>query len=124
MYGFLVFLHILVSVGLIAMILMQSSKGGGLSNVFGGGGGGVGSVFGGRGTATFLHKFTTGLAISFMLLCLVLGRISLGNTERAATVEASAVQQARENSVIPVHSQPVSIPAAETSAPVESAEEN
>ena len=117
MYGFLVFLHILVSVGLIAMVLMQSSKGGGLSNVFGGGGG-VGSVFGGRGTATFLHKFTNGLAIAFMILCLILGRISLGNSERGNAVEASAVQRARENSVIPVHT-PVTMPAAGTSVPVE-----
>ena len=59
-----------------------------------------------------------------MLLSLVLGRVSVGNTDRGAAVETSAVQQARENSVIPVHSQPVAIPSAETTAPVESEENN
>jgi len=60
-------LHVLICILLMIVILMQSSKGGGLAGTFGGSGGGMGSLFGTRGTATFLTKVTTVLAILFML---------------------------------------------------------
>ena len=37
MYGFMVFLHVVVSVLLVTVILMQASRGGGLSGTFGAG---------------------------------------------------------------------------------------
>jgi len=109
MYTFLLILHVIGCVGLIISILMQSSKGGGLSGVFGGGGGGMGSVFGGRGVASFLSKLTTILAIAFFVICLILGKItgpSSGNTEQ------SAIQKARVSRSIPVHA-----PKTQTSQP-------
>jgi len=66
MIGLVVFIHVIISLLLMTVILMQSSKGGGLAGAFGGGGG-VGSMFGGRGVATFLSKVTTVLAVLFML---------------------------------------------------------
>jgi hypothetical protein len=39
MYGFLIVLHVLISIALILVVLMQSGKGGGMSAAFGGGGG-------------------------------------------------------------------------------------
>jgi len=48
------------------VVLLQSSKGGGLAGAFGGTGG-MGAIFGGRGAATFLAKATTVLAVLFML---------------------------------------------------------
>jgi len=64
-----VFLHIVICIMLVLVILMQASKGGGLSGAFGGSGG-MGAIFGGRGAATFLSKVTTLLAILFMLSCI------------------------------------------------------
>jgi len=64
--AFFLVIHVLVCIGLILIILMQSSKGGGLAGAFGGGGA-MGSVFGGRGAATFLSKTTIALAVIFML---------------------------------------------------------
>jgi preprotein translocase subunit SecG len=70
MYTFLILLHVLISLALIMVVLLQSGKGTGLAGAFGGGGGAMGAVFGGRGAATFLSKLTTILAIAFFVSCL------------------------------------------------------
>jgi preprotein translocase subunit SecG len=97
-----VIFHIIVCIGLVMVVLLQSSKGGGLSgSAFGGGGGGVGgAVFGGRGAGSFLSKATTYLAVLFMVNCVSLAFISSGNkidigtgdaiTESAVTRQAQA----------------------------------
>lgn len=126
-YTILLLIHILICIGLALSILLQSSKGGGLAGVFGGGGGGgaMGSVFGGRGVASFLSKLTTGLAIAFFIVCLILGKITSGEA-RGPGVKQSAVQKARSSSVIPIHSpgtQAVT-PAASTPAPETQATES
>ena len=57
------------------IILLQDSKGEGLSSsAFGGAGGSMQSVLGGQGAATFLSKVTTWLAIGFMVMALFLMR--------------------------------------------------
>jgi len=55
MIALLMFLFVIVCFGLILVILLQSSKGGGLAGAFGGGGA-AGAVFGGRGAGNFLTK--------------------------------------------------------------------
>jgi len=86
MYSFLIIIHVLTCIILTIVILLQSSKGGGLAGVFGGGGGGMGAVFGGRGAASFLSKLTTILAILFMVISLVLGMITRGGTSSGSIV--------------------------------------
>jgi len=68
--AFLLLLHILVSLFLIVVVLLQSGKSADLAGAFGG----VGSqsTFGPRGTASLLSKITTTLAIFFMLTSLLL----------------------------------------------------
>jgi len=69
MYAFLILIHVLVCIGLILGILLQSGSGGGLAGAFGGGG--ISSaVFGGRGAAPFLVKLSTILAVVFALSCI------------------------------------------------------
>jgi len=63
-------LHFVIAVLLIVAVLLQSGKGGGLAA--GLGGSGATNLLGNRGTATFLSKATTTLAISFMVSCIVL----------------------------------------------------
>ncbi len=65
MLAALTFLHIVVCVLLIAVVLLQKSKGDGLSGAFGGGGA-LTASFGNRGAATLLSKATTVLAVLFM----------------------------------------------------------
>jgi len=74
MYTFLLVIHVIVSLFLIFIILLQSGKGEGLADVFGGGSS-QSTIFGTR-TATFLSKATTASAIIFMVTCLSLALIS------------------------------------------------
>ncbi len=78
LYGFLIFLHVLVSAGLIVAVLLQSSKGGGLAGTFGGSGT-TGGVFGGRGAAPFMVKATTVFAVLFMVTSLALNYVRPNN---------------------------------------------
>lgn len=90
LYGLLVAFHILVSVLLIIVVLLQPGRsGGGLGTAFGGGS--ATSVFGGRGATTFLSKATGVLAAIFFVLSVA---IAMTGSERSVTeqVEAPAKQ--------------------------------
>lgn len=92
MYTFLILIFIVVCVALTMVILLQSSKGGGLAGAFGGGGD-MGAVFGGRGAASFLSKVTTVLAIAFLALSLILTLINRGSTGGQGLIEQQQQQQ-------------------------------
>lgn len=71
--GFVLVIFVPLCVILTLVILLQDSKGEGLSSsAFGGAE--MQSVLGGRGAATFLSKMTTWLAIGFMIISLFLMR--------------------------------------------------
>jgi preprotein translocase subunit SecG len=94
-YGVFIAVHLLICIGLIISVLLQSSKGEGLAGAFGGGGM-TGTVFGGRGAATFLAKATTVLAISFFASAMILSFMnpSTGGTATGGPQGESAVQEA------------------------------
>ena len=108
MTGVLLGIHILISVSLILVVLLQSGKGGGLAGAFGGGGG-VGAVFGGQTAADFLTKATRYLAIGFMLTSLTLALASRGrilgtvesSLERRAATPAAEVGDVVQPSAVP-----------------------
>jgi preprotein translocase subunit SecG len=70
LYYLLVALYVLVCLSLMVVILLQQGKGGDIANAFGGGG--SQAVFGARAGATLLTRVTSGLAVGFMLVALVL----------------------------------------------------
>src|SRR6266480_1291644 len=72
MFAFIITLHVVVSIFLIFVILLQPGKGDAMAGLAGGGGGGSNTVFGGRGSVTFLSKVTTVCAIIFMVTSLTL----------------------------------------------------
>jgi preprotein translocase subunit SecG len=92
-YTLLIVIHVFICLGLILVILMQSSKGEGLAGAFGGTSL-TGAVFGGRGAATFLSKATSVMAVAFMLSCLTLAFIS---PARQTTSQESAVKRELQN---------------------------
>ncbi len=57
---------------LTVVVLMQSSKGGGLAGTFGGAGAGFGNMFGVRRTADILSRATTVLGTVFIALAFLI----------------------------------------------------
>lgn len=91
--GFVMVLFVPVCILLVVIILLQDSKGEGLSSsAFGASE--VQSILGGRGAATFLSKLTTWLAVGFMVMSLVLmrfyGDINSGALSPIETEEAQS----------------------------------
>lgn len=72
MYPVILVLHLFVSGILIAVILLQAGRGGGIADMFGGG---AQSILGTR-ASTFLTKATTICAVIFMLTSLTLAALS------------------------------------------------
>jgi len=71
LYGIIIFFHIIVCVGLILVVLVQSGRGGGLSQSFSG----AESIFGTK-TNSFLTRSTTVFAVAFFITCLSLTFVS------------------------------------------------
>ncbi|BCS94631.1 preprotein translocase subunit SecG [Desulfoluna limicola] len=67
---FVKIVHILVCVGLILIVLLQTGKGADMGASFGGGS--SQTLFGPSGGATFLSKATTAIAVIFMITSLFL----------------------------------------------------
>lgn len=78
--------HLLLALGLIAVVLMQRSEGGGLG--IGGGGGAAGT---GRAPATPLGKVTWVLAIAFIITSITLTIISAQNTAGTSVIDRLGV---------------------------------
>jgi preprotein translocase subunit SecG len=74
MHTLIVILHVIVSVALILVILLQTGKGSDIGAVFGGGS--SQTLFGSTGPTSFLSKLTAGAAIVFMLTSLFLAYFS------------------------------------------------
>ncbi|MDP8252955.1 MAG: preprotein translocase subunit SecG [Candidatus Kaelpia aquatica] len=72
MYTFLIVIYVIVCAVLVSVILMQSGKGGGLSEALGGA---FQSVFGPKAT-TVLVKATSILAALFIILSIILAKLS------------------------------------------------
>jgi len=89
-YTVLVILHILVSLAIMAIVLLQAGKGADIGSAFGGGG--SQAVFGSLGTPTLLGKITTAMAIVFMLTSFSLSMLA---AKRASSImkEPAPVQQ-------------------------------
>jgi preprotein translocase subunit SecG len=105
MATFISILILIICILLVAIVLIQNPKGGGLSAEFSG----SNQYMGVRKTADFLEKATWALAIALMCLSLV------SNLSRTTTdiVEESAIQEQIENiaePVIPPSEMPEEIP--------------
>jgi preprotein translocase subunit SecG len=70
MIALLVVVHIIISVFLILVVLLQQGKGADLAGAFGGGG--SQTAFGARGATTLLHKLTTAFFVLFIVTSMAL----------------------------------------------------
>ncbi len=67
-------IHIIACLTLIVVVLLQAGKGASIGASFGAGG--SQTIFGGRGPATFFQKFTTVVAVVFLLTSIGLARFA------------------------------------------------
>jgi len=98
--------HILVSVILIFVVLLQSGKGASMGAAFGGS---SNALFGATGSNTFMTKLTTFIAVLFIITCLTLAYMS---SHMATSTLMSDVQS--EAPVVPVQAVPVEAPVGAT----------
>ena len=71
LYGLAIFIFVVVCIMLMAIILLQSSKTGGMGTAMGGQA--INTAFGGHGADKLLVRITSGLAVSFMGLAIIIG---------------------------------------------------
>jgi len=85
MFTLLLILHLLVTIALIVVVLLQRSEGGGLGI---GTSGGLGAFMGGRGTANLLTRSTAILGTLFFLLSLALALINQGARQAPSLLDS------------------------------------
>ena len=71
LYGIAIFIFVLVCFMLMGIILLQSSKTGGMGTAMGGQA--INTAFCGHGADKLLVKITSGLAVAFMVLAITIG---------------------------------------------------
>ncbi len=99
MYTLLVIVHVIVSIAMILVILLQTGKGSDIGAVFGGGS--SQTLFGSTGPTSFLSKLTAGAAIIFMITSLFLAYFTGGGSPSSIM-----------NSGVPAQTAPAPAPAA------------
>jgi preprotein translocase subunit SecG len=95
MHAIILTVHIIVSLMLIGLVLIQHGKGADAGAAFGGGGGGAGggasgSLFGSRGSASFLSRSSAILAAVFFATSLTLAYFSVDRPDQAQSVTETA----------------------------------
>jgi preprotein translocase subunit SecG len=77
LHTILIVVYVIVCIFLVLTVLLQQGKGAAIGAVFGS----SDTIFGSAGPASFLHKITSGLAVLFMVLALVLCYLSAHKVE-------------------------------------------
>ncbi len=108
-------IYILDSLLLIGIILLQPGEGGDLAAAFGGAS--SQTAFGARGSATFMQKLTTALAVLFMLLSIIL--VIATNLKQKNIMEKNppAVQNTAASTATPGKAEATEAPAKKANAP-------
>ncbi|MCU0579056.1 MAG: preprotein translocase subunit SecG [Desulfobacterota bacterium] len=81
----IVSVHIIVCLGLILIVLLQTGKGASMGAAFGGS---SQTIFGSSGATTFLGKLTTGVAVVFMITSLLLAFLT-GPRQKSSVMDAA-----------------------------------
>ena len=126
MYALVIAFHIIASLVLVLVVLLQSGKAGDLASTFGSTG--SQTAFGSRGAATVLTRVTTVCAVIFMVTSLTLSimftRGSSGTVlEGVALPEELPVELPLDPSTVPAEQPLAEQPSAEESGAVQPSDE-
>ncbi len=105
-YPIIVTIHVIVSIAMILIILLQTGKGADMGAVFGGGS--SNTLFGSSGPTSFLSKLTAGAAIVFMFTSLFLAYFA-GNRPTSSLMKGNAPMRQQQ---IPTQGKPGGMPPA------------
>lgn len=84
MYQIILVIHILLSLSIIGLVLLQRGKGSDMGAGFGGGGGASQTLFGSGGSASFLTRTTGALATAFFISCVMLSYLAVNMSANQA----------------------------------------
>jgi len=106
LYWLIIVIHIIASLVLIAVILLQAGRGGGLNETFGGGS--TQTLFGTK-TSVFLTRATAASAIIYILTCLTLAAMTShrGRSLVATTPLTSPMTQGAPIMPQPIQNEPL-----------------
>ena len=93
--GILLAIHVLVTIFLILIVLIQKTEGG--SSLFASGG--SGNLFNARGTSNMLTKTTLVLASIFLVNCIAMAAIDSSHIKNAQTIIDKSEKSAEDSSV-------------------------
>src|SRR3990167_1816132 len=96
MYQFILFIHVLVAVCIIALVLVQQGKGATMGAAFGSGA--SQTIFGSRGSGAFLVRITIGFAVVFFATSISLNYLMMRAYRQSSTVTAPIVPAGEEQS--------------------------
>ncbi len=101
LFLFLTVVQAIVAFGLVCVVLMQRSEGGGLGI---GGGGSPGGLMSARGAADFLTRTTKWLAVLFVVLSIALAAVAIDATsgrEIDDSLDRSVTNETEQPSLLP-----------------------
>jgi preprotein translocase subunit SecG len=114
MFIALVVLHVLMCLGIIGIVLLQSGKGADIGSAFGGAG--SQAVFGSMGTPTIMSKLTGAIAVLFTITSFTLAL--LGGERGTSVIREPAPASTAPGATAPAPKAPAA-PAPATPAPAE-----
>jgi preprotein translocase subunit SecG len=110
-------IHVLASLGVIGLVLLQHGKGADMGAAFGSGA--SGSLFGVSGSSNFMSHATAGFVAVFFATSLTLAYMSSHRSEGSSVVKqhAPTSQSSTQQSLQPAETQPTDVPSTAKDVP-------
>lgn len=99
MYEALLVIFLLISIGLVALIMLQQGKGADMGASFGAGA--SGTLFGSGGSGNFMTRMTAVLATLFFVISLILGNLSSNKIKKGSEWENLGQPVESEQTIAP-----------------------
>lgn len=99
MYEALLVIFLLISIGLVALIMLQQGKGAEAGASFGAGA--PGTLFGSSGSGNFMTRMTAVLATLFFVISLILGNLSSNKSKKGSEWENLGQPVKSEQTTVP-----------------------